>query len=96
MSSHLNSVRNREDLENSPHEGSQFDDKMDCENDSSDLTSMVSAELEAYQRPMHLDTPPFSEVDSDNDYIVYNHTAHVAKALVQEYPSHFSLRKKED
>jgi hypothetical protein len=93
--SHLNSVWDREDLEHSPHEGSQFNDKTDHENDSSDLTSTVSAQAEVYQRPMHLDTP-FSEVDSNNDYIVYNHAVRVTKAPVQEYPSRSSLRKKED
>jgi hypothetical protein len=44
---------------------------------------------------MCLDTP-FSEVDSDDNYIIYNHAACVTKAPVQEYPSHSSLRKKED
>jgi hypothetical protein len=68
---------------------------MDYKNDSLDPTPTTSAEQEAYQRPMHLDTP-FSEVDSDNDYIIYNHAAHVSKAPVQEYPSCSSLRKKED
>jgi Retroviral aspartyl protease len=94
-SSHSNSVQDREDPEHSPYEGSQFDDKTDCENDSLDSTSTVSAEPEAYQRPMCLDTP-FSEVDSDDDYIVYNCAVCVTKAPVQEYPSCSSLRKKED
>jgi hypothetical protein len=94
-SSHSNSVQDREDLKNSSYEGSQFDDKTDCENDSSDSTSTVSAEQEAYQRPMYLDTS-FSEVDSDDDYIVYNCTVCISKAPVQKYLSCSSLRKKED
>jgi hypothetical protein len=93
--SHLNSVWDREDPENSPYEGSQFDNKTDCENDSLDLTSTVSAKPEMYQRPIRLDTL-FLEVDLDDDYIVYNCIVHVTKAPGQEYPSCSSLRKKED
>jgi hypothetical protein len=44
---------------------------------------------------MCLDTL-FSEVDSDNDYILYNYTVHVTNTPIQEHPSHSSLRKKED
>jgi hypothetical protein len=45
MSSHSNSIWDREDPENSPYESSQFDNKMDCENNSSDLTSTVKVSL---------------------------------------------------
>jgi hypothetical protein len=81
MLSHSNSVQDREDPENSPYEGSQFDDKTDRENNISDSTSTVSAKPEVYQRPMYLDTP-FSKVDSDDNYIVYNRAACVTKSPV--------------
>jgi arginine deiminase len=57
-----------EGQDNTSIDGSQFDDKIECEDVQLDLTSTISVEQEAYQRPMHLDTL-FSEVDSDNNYI---------------------------
>jgi hypothetical protein len=78
-------------------DGSQFDNEMECENIHLDSTSTASTEQEAYQRPMCLNTP-FLEIDSDDDYIVYNHVAHVAHVTntpIKEYPSHSSLRKKD-
>jgi hypothetical protein len=76
-------------------DSSQFDDKMECENIHSDFTSTTSTKQEAYQRPMCLNTP-FSEIDSDNDYIIYNCAAHITNTSIKEHPSHSSLRKKED
>jgi hypothetical protein len=76
-------------------DGSQFDDEMECEDIHSDSTSTASTEQEEYQRPMHLNTP-FSEIDSDDDYIIYNHAVCITNTPIKEHPSHSSLRKKED
>jgi hypothetical protein len=76
-------------------DGSQFDDKMECEDIHSDSTSTTSTKQEEYQRPICLNTP-FLEIDSNDDYIIYNCTACVTNTPIKEHPSHSLLRKKED
>jgi hypothetical protein len=76
-------------------DGSQLDDEIEHEDIHSDSTSTASIEQEAYQRPMCLNTP-FSEIDSDNNYIVYNHAVCVTNTSIKDHLSHSSLRKKED
>jgi hypothetical protein len=94
-SSNSNSVHKLEGQANNSLDSSQFDNKMEYEDIHSDSISTISTKQETYQRPMHLDTP-FSEIDSDNDYIVYNRTTCVTNTPIKEYPSYSSLRKKED
>jgi hypothetical protein len=94
-SSNSNSVHELEGQHNNPLDGSQFDNEAEREDVHSDPTSTISTEQEAYQRPMCLDTP-FSEIDSDDDYIVYNRATCVTNTPIKEYPSCSSLRKKED
>jgi hypothetical protein len=60
---------------------SQFDEDMEYENKHLDSTSTVSAKQEVYQRPVHLDTP-FLKVDSDDNYIVYNHVVHITNTSI--------------
>jgi predicted RNA-binding Zn-ribbon protein involved in translation (DUF1610 family) len=94
-SSNLNSVCELEGQDNNSPDSSQFDNETEYEDIHSDSTSTVSTKQEAYQSPMCLDTP-FSEIDSDNDYIIYNHAMCITNTPIKEYPSRSSLRKKED
>jgi hypothetical protein len=91
----INGVCEPEGQANNSLDSSQFDNETECEDIHSDSTSTISTKQEAYQRPMCLDTP-FLEIDSDNDYIVYNHAAYITNTPIKEHPSHSSLRKKED
>jgi hypothetical protein len=93
--SNMNGAHEMEGQAKNPLDGSQFDNETECEDIHSDSTSTASTEQEEYQRPMCLNTP-FSEIDSDDDYIVYNCAARVTNTPIKEYPSHSSLRKKED
>jgi hypothetical protein len=94
-SSNSNGVREPEGQANNSLDGSQFDNEMEHEDVHSDSTSTVSTEHEAYQRPMCLNTP-FLEINSADDYIIYNHATCITNTPIKEYPSHSSLRKKED
>jgi hypothetical protein len=94
-SSNSNGVRELEGQANNSLDGSQFDDETEREDIYSDSTSTVSTKQEAYQRPMCLNTP-FSEIDSDDDYIVYNRATRITNTPIKEHPSCSSLRKKED
>jgi hypothetical protein len=94
-SSNSNSACEMEGQAKNSLDSSQFDDKTECEDVYSDSTSTASIEQETYQRPMCLNTP-FLEIDSDNHYIIYNHTACITNTPIKEHPSHSSLRKKEE
>jgi hypothetical protein len=94
-SSNANSAHETEGQAKNSLDGSQFDDEMECEDVHLDSTSTTSTEQEEYQRPMCLNTP-FLEIDSNDDYIVYNHTAHITNTPIKEHPSCSSLRNKKD
>jgi hypothetical protein len=94
-SSNANSAREMEGQAKNSLDGSQFDNEMECEDIYSDSTSTASIKQEEYQRPMCLNTP-FSEIDSDDDYIIYNCAARVTNTPIKEYLSCSSLRNKED